>query len=153
MHRQWLGLVRPQDQTQRAGRDRRLDLVGQHTRDPGGGNRRRDRRIRRVDRQARADRHRHRGLAGRETPEIGRIETLEHDAIMPLKARRRLWRTTRVQITRACARHPTYRADPGCHQKAVGQRPDPHRYVDMLINQIDDMIGQQEPRGDVGIGG
>jgi hypothetical protein len=83
MHRQRLRLGIAQDQLQPAGIERREDLVRRHAGDSDACGRRRDRGIRRIDRKARADRHRHGSIAAAEGPEVRRVEAIEHDAIMP----------------------------------------------------------------------
>ena len=53
------------------------------------------------------------------------------------------------KIGRARARHQANAPDPRRHQRGIRKNPDPHRDVEPLLDQIDDAIDEQQPRGDL----
>jgi hypothetical protein len=53
------------------------------------------------------------------------------------------------EIRRARASDQANASDPRRHQRGVRKNPDPHRDVEPLLDQIDDAVDEEQPRGDV----
>ena len=64
----------------------------------------------------------------------------------------RLRRASCFQILRARTCHPADRPQPGRNHAAVWQPSDPDRNIDLIVDQVDDLIGQHQPCADVRIG-
>ena len=92
------------------------------------------------------------GFARGERPGVGEMQALKGDAIMHAEFARTLRRTARSKIGRAAADNAANCADPACDQAAVGQGADPHREIDMLLQQVDHAVGQNHPDVDVRVG-
>jgi hypothetical protein len=146
------GLEGRQHDRQRPGRHRLGGLVGEHSGHPDAGGRCVDRGLRRGHRQARL--HRRRGARARrlEGPAAG-AQALEADAGKPRQVGRRLRLAVAGDEVRTGADYPPHEAHPRRHQAAVGQRADPHRHVDVRVDQVDVAVGERESHVDLRVAG
>ena len=64
----------------------------------------------------------------------------------------RFRRSARLKIVWARAGHPAHRAEAHRNHAAVGQSSYTNRDIDMIVDEIDDMVGEHQPRMNVGIG-
>src|SRR5262249_2929758 len=82
-------------------------------------------------------------------PALRGCERPEANAIMAGELLRSFRCAVLGEIGWTCAGDEPDASDPRRHQRRVRQHPDPHRYIEPLLDQIDHAIDEEQPGGDL----
>ena len=152
LHRQWRRRPVRHYRRQRSITDACRCLIRHHPRNSEPGDSPSNHSFRCIDRKTWGDRE----LVGcpfaRETPIAIALQPFERDEVMTLEVSGRTRLAAPAEIVRAGAHHPPDLADSPRNQSAVRQTSDSHSDVYVVLDQIDDPIGQDEPDSDLRIG-